>query len=119
MIMPNRPCLKYILCFLTITACTYAIPSTTHAQVVTNQQKSIQMCGTAINNKRNIGSADKTCDVYSRQFDYREKRIEFRDMIENRRAEYIAPSLEIQKKYQADIKQYHKSLEQDAEAALQ
>ena len=52
---------------------------------------------------REIGEADGHCSVYDRQLAYREERLKFRKMLEERREDFIAPQLEAQKKYQKDL----------------
>lgn len=56
-----------------------------------------QQCGNqAVEDVRSFKSdATGFCDdsIYARQFEYREKRIELREMIEARREDYIAPAL--------------------------
>lgn len=65
-----------------------------------------QQCGNQpVAANRDIGPAEGFCgdSIYSRQFEYREKRIELRDMIEQRRADYIAPALESYDLYKSDL----------------
>ncbi len=52
---------------------------------------------------REIGEADSHCSVYDRQLAYREERLKFRKMIEERREDYIEPQLVAQKKYKKDL----------------
>jgi len=59
-------------------------------------------CGAPADNS-GIGEALETCNIYKRQFAYREKRIELRQAINDRREDFIAPSIEIYKQHKADM----------------
>jgi len=61
-----------------------------------------QSCGQAIGMDM-IGDAEKYCSVYDRQLAYREERIKFRQMIEDRREEFIAPQIQAQRQYKKDL----------------
>jgi len=56
---------------------------------------------------RDVGEAESHCSMYDRQLAYREERVKFRKMIEERREDYIAPQLEAQKKYAKDLEALH------------
>lgn len=62
-----------------------------------------EVCGEPIK-LRQMGDAEKFCSVYERQLAYREERLKFRQQIEERREDYIAPYHEALKKYEEDIK---------------
>ena len=50
-----------------------------------------------------IGEAEKYCSVYDRQLAYREERIKFRKQLEERRADFIAPSHNAKEQYKKDL----------------
>ncbi len=47
------------------------------------------------------------CNVYDRQLAYREERLKFRQMIEDRRTEFIKPQLEAEKDYAQKLEALH------------
>lgn len=79
---------------LTLAAALIAISTSAHAQRVCSQETI---------NLREMGPADSHCNPYNRQLAYREERLKFRKMIEDRREEYYAPQREAQKQYQEDL----------------
>ena len=55
------------------------------------------------------------CDVYSRQIAYRDNRLAYRAQIEERRKDFIRPSLQAKRKYDKDLQaMYKKELEKAA-----
>ena len=65
-----------------------------------------QQCGNQpVAENRDIGEAEGFCgdSIYSRQFEYREKRMELRRMIEQRRQDYIEPNLATYEQYTSDL----------------
>jgi hypothetical protein len=49
------------------------------------------------------------CNVYDRQLAYREERIKFREMIEERRKEYIKPQIAAEKDYEKKLEALNNS----------
>jgi len=64
-------------------------------------------CAGEVSGIRDIGEAASYCSVYDRQLAYREERMEFREMLEERREDFIAPQLAAEKKYQKDLEALH------------
>lgn len=65
-----------------------------------------QQCGNQpVEKTRTFGEATEHCgdSIYARQFEYREKRIELREMIEDRRQAYIEPALNAYNSYQSQL----------------
>ncbi len=65
-----------------------------------------QQCGNQpVAPNRDIGQAEGFCgdSIYMRQFEYRENRINFRKMLEQRRSEYIEPALAGYSAYEAEL----------------
>lgn len=44
------------------------------------------------------------CNVYDRQLAYREERLKFREMIEQRRKDFVAPQIEAERDYDKKLK---------------
>lgn len=91
------------LCFLTFGAIVLAPPA--HAQ-----SDQILACGTPNEPLLKTDDNFTVCDIYSRQFAYIESRNEFREMIEERRKNYIKPQLDLQEIYKRDLDAYHNSI---------
>lgn len=53
------------------------------------------------------------CNVYDRQLAYREERLKFRKILEERRVEFIQPQLDAQKAYQKKLEALHESRTHD------
>ncbi len=64
-------------------------------------------CGVPADN-RSLGEPEGACNIYKRQFAYREKRNELKRMLAERQAAYIAPSLDIYKQHEADMAELNK-----------
>lgn len=94
----------HFLRFFTLTIAFIIIPLAVQAQ---------GYCAQEPINMREIGEADRYCSVYDRQLAYREERIKFRKMIEERREDFIAPQLEAEKKYEKDLEALHERRNHD------
>ena len=72
-----------------------------------------EVCGEPISLRQINPKAEKYCSVYERQLAYREERMKFRKMIEERREDFIAPQIAAQKKYKKDLEALHKNRSSD------
>lgn len=76
------------------------------ALVILPLSANAQQCGSQpVAPNRDIGQAEGFCgdSIYARQFEYRENRIDFRQMLEQRRQEYIEPSLQAYQSHEAEL----------------
>ena len=68
-----------------------------HAQY---KKEGVYHCGTPIDNELTTNGPDHAfCDMYSRRFEYREKKNELRDLIEARRKNFLAHESEAKANY--------------------
>lgn len=72
---------------------------------------SVQACGKPAEAKLNPNPDGSYCNIHSRRFDYTEEDMEFRKVMEERRKNYLAPSLQATQQYKNELKARHGSIQ--------
>ncbi len=78
-----------------------------HAQY---EKEGVYHCGTPVDNELTTNGPDHAyCDMYSRRFEYREKKNELRDLMDARRENFIANESEAKANYAKRLEEMYSS----------
>ena len=75
----------------------------------------VQACGDTYKAKLDTDPENHFCDIYSRQFAYREEALKFKKMLKERQDNFDAPAAQARKTYQANMDALNASRTDDAD----
>ena len=86
------------------------------AQNADTTREGVFHCGTPANNSTmtTTGPAHPFCNLYARRFEYRERRNELRDLIDERRDNYGALGAQARADYKAQLEELYNTIPADS-----
>lgn len=102
----------FTFAILTTTAISEAFAQTPASDV----REGVFFCGSPADNSTMTTTGDQQpfCDLYPRRFEYRERRNELRDLIDERRSNYGALGAEARANYKKQLEELHNSISSDS-----
>ncbi len=83
-----------------------------------NASSDLESCPAASNYDLSTDPETKLCDIYSRQLQYRENAVGFRDQLHERAQKFAAPRQAAYQAYRQELEAMHESIDNDTTPSL-